>query len=298
MEDRLRKFAAVIETGSVTAAARQLRLSQPALTAAIHKLERELRVTLLDHRGRIVIPTSSGRIAYQYAKRLDAAGSSLRAELRLSANQLPEVSIGMIDSVASTFFANAASVVAINQLAHITVIVNNSRFLRQAVERAELAAAFITEPDGTLPALLTEMPAASESLLLVCAPVTQAAVESALRHGIIERFLSYDGGSTTFAHINRYLTDRHIAAEPAFYSSSPSVLLQLALQGYGSAILPAAMVQRAIDEGKLCVPSASPSITIRRRISLIRRQDTQPVNVYSIITDRITAALRLTAPAY
>ncbi|MGK0715247.1 LysR family transcriptional regulator [Leucobacter sp. W1153] len=66
----LRYFAAVVEAGSLTAAAAQLRLSQPSLSVAIGKLETELGVRLLERSPRGVEPTSAGRTLLDAASRL------------------------------------------------------------------------------------------------------------------------------------------------------------------------------------------------------------------------------------
>ncbi|MBL5975087.1 MAG: LysR family transcriptional regulator [Candidatus Leucobacter sulfamidivorax] len=57
----LRYFSAVVEAGSLTAAAAALRLSQPSLSVAIGRLETELGVPLLVRSPRGVEPTSAGR---------------------------------------------------------------------------------------------------------------------------------------------------------------------------------------------------------------------------------------------
>lgn len=68
----LRIFDAVAATGSVTRAAEQLRLSQPAVTAQIRNLERELELSLLQTKGRGVLLTDAGSLLADYSKRLFA----------------------------------------------------------------------------------------------------------------------------------------------------------------------------------------------------------------------------------
>ncbi|MFC3227947.1 LysR substrate-binding domain-containing protein [Marinibaculum pumilum] len=54
---RLRAFGAVAEEGSYSAAARRLRLSQPAVSKAVQELETAFGVTLFERRGRSMVPT-------------------------------------------------------------------------------------------------------------------------------------------------------------------------------------------------------------------------------------------------
>ncbi|MEG3615238.1 LysR family transcriptional regulator [Isoptericola haloaureus] len=66
----LRYFVAVVDAGSLTAAAEVLHLSQPPLSVAISKLEGELGVRLLHRTPRGVEPTSAGRYLLDAASRI------------------------------------------------------------------------------------------------------------------------------------------------------------------------------------------------------------------------------------
>lgn len=55
---RIRAFNAVLETGSFSAAAKKLGLSQPAITQSVREIERMAKVTLFERRGRAVAPTA------------------------------------------------------------------------------------------------------------------------------------------------------------------------------------------------------------------------------------------------
>jgi LysR family transcriptional regulator, regulator of abg operon len=54
------QFIAVVDAGSIRGAARQLGMSQPALSRALQQLEDELGVQLVDRSGRGVTPTPAG----------------------------------------------------------------------------------------------------------------------------------------------------------------------------------------------------------------------------------------------
>lgn len=58
---QLRTFLAVVETGSIHAAAERLVVSQPAVSGAVRALERELGVALVARQGRGVRITAAGR---------------------------------------------------------------------------------------------------------------------------------------------------------------------------------------------------------------------------------------------
>lgn len=65
--NKLRYFLVVAETEHVTRAANMLGISQPALTRAIHRLEEELRVTLIAGEGRNIRLTEEGLFLKQHA---------------------------------------------------------------------------------------------------------------------------------------------------------------------------------------------------------------------------------------
>ena len=89
-------FVRVIDTGSFSGAARQLRIGQPAISKAIAQLEERLDVRLLLRSTHGLTPTESGQNFYEHAKRsieeaeeadLAARGASaaLSGRLRISA---------------------------------------------------------------------------------------------------------------------------------------------------------------------------------------------------------------------
>lgn len=78
---QLRYFAAVVEAGSLTAAATQLRLSQPSLSVAMRQLESDAGVQLLVRTPRGVRPTSAGRSLLDASTRILGDLDDLRREL-------------------------------------------------------------------------------------------------------------------------------------------------------------------------------------------------------------------------
>ena len=93
---QLRSFLAVVRTGSVTAAAEELVVSQPSVSAAVSALTRELGVELTERAGRNVRPSAAGRAFASYAadviglldqgaRAAREAADALATELRIGA---------------------------------------------------------------------------------------------------------------------------------------------------------------------------------------------------------------------
>src|SRR4051812_6842746 len=77
----LRAFLAVAHEGNVSAAARTLAVSQPALTKSIHKLEQQFGVALFERRARGMTLTASGAALLNHAKLIEAQCRFADAEL-------------------------------------------------------------------------------------------------------------------------------------------------------------------------------------------------------------------------
>lgn len=78
----LRLFHAVAEQGGVTRAAEELLISQPAVTAQVRNLEKELGFALLAPKGRGVLLTDGGHMVAAYAKRLFSLEREIESGIR------------------------------------------------------------------------------------------------------------------------------------------------------------------------------------------------------------------------
>jgi DNA-binding transcriptional LysR family regulator len=89
---QLRSFLAVLETGSVTAAAEELYVSQPSVSAAVSALSKELGVDLTNRMGRTVEPSAAGEAFAPYAAHviglLDQGGRAAREAAGAAAREL------------------------------------------------------------------------------------------------------------------------------------------------------------------------------------------------------------------
>ena len=93
--DQLRAFVEVVERGSFTAAAKQLNLTQPAVTHQVQELERRLNVTLVERLGKRAHLTEAGEKLIEHARSLLEADSVARVAMRRFANGwLERVRIG------------------------------------------------------------------------------------------------------------------------------------------------------------------------------------------------------------
>ena len=95
MDDELRTFLAIVDTGSFTAAARSVHRTQPAISAAMHRLEDWASARLLERRATGSVPTQAGSALLPHARAVIAAlDDAQRAVSEIVGLSAGEVRIG------------------------------------------------------------------------------------------------------------------------------------------------------------------------------------------------------------
>lgn len=103
-------FASIIEHGSFNKAAKQLGISQPALSTSMDRLENSLGERLLSRSSTGVAPTPLGEVVYAHARLI--RDEVMRAESRLhqrDEQQRDAISFGTLPSLVSSIIPDAVS---------------------------------------------------------------------------------------------------------------------------------------------------------------------------------------------
>lgn len=272
MEDRLQKFAKLVDEGSFTKAAEVLHISQPALSTAVNKLERELRTTLILRGTRPLKLTPSGKAAYTHAKETAVRTGNLKRQIALATQEKIAIRIGMIDSLADALFERGQDLSRLEQQASVSFVVDNSRYLVDAVTRDDIDIAFVVERQHHDSNIHAESIGA-EPLTLVCHRARLADTLQALATGTLSDFIGYDRYSNTFRLIQHTLAKRGVIIRPTFYSTSPEVIRKLVLAQKGAAVLPYLMVRDYIEQNQLILITVSGSAVIERPVQVVRHSD-------------------------
>lgn len=104
---QLKYFVTVVEEKTVTAAAKQLHMTQPPLTAQLHMLEDELGCKLFSHEGRRLYLTEAGNRLYVRALEILGMCDSVVQEMADFRQGIAgTLRIGVISSVQGTLFAD------------------------------------------------------------------------------------------------------------------------------------------------------------------------------------------------
>jgi LysR family transcriptional regulator, transcriptional activator of nhaA len=99
----LRLFRAVALGGKLTEAARQLNLSQSALSTQIKTLEAALGQDLFERRGRELVLTEAGRIALDHAEAIFRTAEDLKATLRETGGSRRALRVGALSTLSRNF---------------------------------------------------------------------------------------------------------------------------------------------------------------------------------------------------
>lgn len=104
----LRYFGAVVQHGSIRAAAEALHVAQSAVSRQLQSLEQELGVSLIERRARGILPTPAGELLYRYWRDASFHVERLRSELdALQGLRRGNVRIATVESLLSGLIPDA-----------------------------------------------------------------------------------------------------------------------------------------------------------------------------------------------
>jgi DNA-binding transcriptional LysR family regulator len=168
----LEAFIAVVETGSVVSASARLNLTQPGVTRRVQNLEEGLGAALLDRQAKPLKPTSAGREAYEYGRRVLRSLDDLKAGLAPGGDIRGEFRLGIM-----SYLSDAALALPLDRLRkefpRLTLRISSgwSPRLIEQVARSELDAAALCIADGVAPPEdLIADDLGAKAVLLIAAP--------------------------------------------------------------------------------------------------------------------------------
>lgn len=273
MDNRLHKFATLVESGGYTKAARALNISQPALSVAIKNLEKELGVSLVRIEHRQVKLTPAGKQTYEAALQHRAVQQRLVAELAHHTKQLPPLRIGMIDSVAS-LLGDASNPLALLETHYdVSIHVANTASLWSDLQIGRLDYAICVASQHKLTGFVAKQ-LGHDSLVLVAAPALgESVLCSIARHQPID-FIAYLDTSYTSQLITANMAQSQLRTRTVLQSSSPDVMLQLTLQGRGATVLPGRLVEPHLKNGSLItLPNKVSPFCVQRLLCVLGKRD-------------------------
>ena len=234
-------LVALVEHGSISAAAASLNMSQPALSHQIISLEKELGAPVAERLGRGVRITSTGRAVAEEARvALRSAAQAVRVGQRVGRGGAGRIRIACAETMMTWLllpvlrqwrsrrpevhlhlseFFNADATLELLEAGRTDIM-----FGPRPTRAAKASVEVFGEQEIVLVAA-AEHPFAD----LSCVPVK--ALEG-------EPFVHYDPGNSLAAWVDRFAARHGIRLNPVLHTRSPRTAVQLAAAGMGITIAP------------------------------------------------------------
>lgn len=263
--NHLALFRAVAEHGNITAASNALNISQPAVSAQVASLERDLGVKLFDRLPRGVRLTEVGRVLFDYAWRIgqleNEAAQAVKDHLGLRKGRL---AIGASTSIGSYFLPKLMGTYAQRHPGvQLSLIIANTEDIQR-----DLA-------DGTLDIGLTEGFASADDFKIEVFREDELRLIAPADHPLAGRktvtldellewpLLAREPGSGTRAVLERELARRDVRFEPAMALGSTEALKRAVAAGLGLAWISELTLGLELKSGHLVTLNIE-NFTIRR----------------------------------
>jgi len=264
----LHSFLLVVDTGSMSEAARRLDLTPAAVAQQMRALERELGTPLLARSGRTARPTESGHLLVEHARTLLKDVAHMHERLSDSAAG-GELRVGTINTALHSVFPGVLTrFVQKHPAAKVFLQSGTSDTLYRAVDEGQLDVAVCLHPAFALAKTFDWFLLREEPLVLL-APHRLAGADP---HGLLRTapLIRYDrrlGGGKQAAH---YLHAAGIRPRERFELSSLLAIAMMVDQGLGVSLVPdiASPLLAGLKLAKIALPM--PSAT--RRFGILWRR--------------------------
>nr|WP_245215719.1 LysR family transcriptional regulator [Pararoseomonas baculiformis] len=241
----MRTYLAVIETGSVSAAARRLGMTQPAASQQLREMERRTGLRLLERAAGRALPTAAGEALAAPARRALAAAEEVEAAA--AAHREGDAGRVRLGTGATACIHLLPPVLTAVRRRHpaleITVATGNTPEIARRVEEGELDIALVTLPaprsralhvtpliEDRLVALLPQ--ALLQGLAMDDpGPVTAAALTRL-------PLILYESGGTMRGLVDAWFAQAGVAPHVAMELGSIEAIKGLVASGLGASVLP------------------------------------------------------------
>jgi len=249
---QMKVFAAVARQLSFTRAARELHLTQPAVSQQIKLLEQEVGLPLFEKIGRQVQLAPAGEELLRYATQaielLREAGESLAAMRGLKRGVLK---LGAVST--AKYFAPSLLSAFTPAYPEVTIkfgVGNREEIIKQMAAN-EIDLVIMGRPPRELETVAA--PFARHPLVIIAAPDHPLAAKRhiPLRQLSSEQFLIREEGSGTRASMEHVFRERHVSFRVSMEVSSNETIKQAVMAGMGISFISAHTVGLELAAGKL-----------------------------------------------
>src|SRR4051794_40081007 len=244
-------FLWVVTLGSFRGAAQKLNTTQPAISQRIAQLEREVGVKLLQRDRRMVLPTPSGRQLMVYAEKLIGMRSEMLAAVGDRSAMRGVLRLGVAETIVHTWLPQLIK--GVNRAypsRSLEIEVDITSNLRTRLLAQEIELGFLLGP-LTAPTVRNRLLfdycvgfLASPSLGLGAGPL---AVHDLAKFPSI----TFPRESRRSALARSLLTRPDLPPMRLHASASLATVIHMAIEGLGIAVIPTAIVENELADGRL-----------------------------------------------
>ena len=267
-------FVETAAAGSISRAARNLHVTQPALSARVLRLEESLGAQLFV-RGRAGTRlTDAGRMLVPYAERaLAALNQGREAVAEVARGSAGQLTIGAAPAVSSYVLpAVLRKFQALHPRVQLSVRSGHSEEILQLVLREEVEIGLmrpLRHPELEL------RPLYADELVLVVSPTHVLAGRGEIEMAALatEHLILFDRTSSYHELTSSILREAGIRPRGLIEVDNVDAAKRMVEEGLGAALLPRTSVSDALAEGRLAVVAITDMAPVRRRIVIARRRD-------------------------
>ena len=271
--NQLRVFQAVADAGSVTAAARRLRVSQPAVSKQLKELELALGAALFDRVARGLELTQVGELVLRHSTRIFAEEQSLEAELAATLGGARPRPSGGASTTIGNYLVPAlfGHFRRLHPGVELQLEIANTEAVQGMVidNRVDIG---LTEGFVNSSALLVSV-FSEDEMVMVTAPGDPVLGRAPLDSNALAKvaLICREQGSGTRAVIEAALQARGVSLEPSMSLGSNEAIKQAVAAGLGVAMMSRLAVQSELESGRLTEVRLLGE-PIRRSLHAVRRQ--------------------------
>ena len=246
-----RIFIKVVECGKMSAAARELGITQSSISQAISDIEQEFNVKLFERFSKSLFLTPIGKQTYEYAKHLIDLEKQMTDLLSDSAST-PHIRIGATATVGACIITNIVDrLTAVHKNAVPEIYVANTSVIQNKLINSELDIGLV-EGNITNPELIVE-PVITDNLVIICGRNHKfwGRTSVSLEELADEYFIFREEGSATRAQLEIPMINHNIPYKVRFVSYYSDAIKKAVIDGYGISVISDFFVKKEFEEGRL-----------------------------------------------
>lgn len=270
--EQLEALSLIARLGSFRAAARQLNISQPAVSGRVRELERQLGFRVVDRTGFRPRITPRGAEVVRHADQMLDLGESFAARFSSRQGLIGTIRMGAADTFALTHLSPLlARIAAQHPATQVDLVIDFSANLDRRLQAGELDIAFLTAPTAS-PTVVIE-PLLDLDLAWIGSPLLAIPKRRLAPSDLASvPILTNPRPSHLYRTIVDWFASAGVTPSRINTCTSLTIMAKLAGDGFGISVLPPNFLRREITRGRLRVFRSSPPLPTHHMAVAYRKQ--------------------------